>query len=116
VVWMMNDSTLQFIRKVKDTTGEPVLEPMIGTLKNVLLGYPVIINPDLPVMAANAKSILFGDFSRYTIRDSLDFAVLRLSERYADSGQVGFLAFMRSDGRMLDAGTDPVKYYANSPS
>jgi HK97 family phage major capsid protein len=114
VAWMIHDSTLQFARKVKDTAGKPVLEPMVGTLKNVMLGYPVIINPDMPVMAASAKSILFGDFSRYTIRDSLDLAVLRLSERYAESGQVGFLAFMRSDGRLLDSGTDPVKYYANS--
>jgi HK97 family phage major capsid protein len=116
VAWMMHDSTLQFIRKVKDTAGKPVLEPMVGTLKNVLLGYPIIINPDLPPMSASAKSILFGDFSRYTIRDALDLAVLRLSERYAETGAVAFIGFMRSDGRMLDSGTDPVKYYANSAS
>jgi HK97 family phage major capsid protein len=76
----------------------------------------VIINPNMAPMAASAKSILFGDFSKYVIRDSLELAVLRLAERYAEFGQIGFIAFMRSDGRTLDAGTDPIKYYQNSAS
>jgi hypothetical protein len=40
--------------------------------------------------------------------------LLRLNERYADAHQVGFLAFARFDGDLLDAGTDPVKLYVNS--
>jgi HK97 family phage major capsid protein len=115
-VWQMHDSTLKIARKLKDSAGMPLLTSatQTDTTRDFILGFPVVVNPDLPVMAANAKSILFGDFSRYTIRDSLDFAVLRLSERYADSGQTGFISFMRSDGRMLDAGTDPVKFFQNS--
>jgi len=34
----------------------------------------------------------------------------RLTERYADFNQVGFLAFQRWDGQLIDAGTHPVKY------
>jgi hypothetical protein len=35
---------------------------------------------------------------------------MKLEERYADLDQVGFVAFLRSDGRMLNAGTNPVKH------
>jgi hypothetical protein len=35
-------------------------------------------------------------------------SVLRLNERYADFGQVGFIAFMRIDGNLVDAGTHPI--------
>jgi len=44
----------------------------------------------------------------------LGFTLMRLTERYAEYGQVGFITFMRVDGNLLDAGSNPVKYYANS--
>ncbi|KKM02260.1 hypothetical protein LCGC14_1786290, partial [marine sediment metagenome] len=66
------------------------------------------------VMAANAKSVLFGDFKKYLIRDVKGITVLRLAERYAEFLQVAFLAFLRTDGDLLDAGTAPIKHYANS--
>jgi HK97 family phage major capsid protein len=65
-------------------------------------------------MAANAKSILFGDFSNYLIREVMDFTVLRLVERYAEYLQVAFIGFQRVDGNLIIAGTNPIKYYQNS--
>ena len=62
------------------------------------MGYPVIINNDMAAMAAGAKSVLFGDLSKYIIRDVLGVTLLRLEERYADFHQVAFLAFARMDG------------------
>jgi HK97 family phage major capsid protein len=81
---------------------------------DTLLGYPLVINQDVASMAANAKSILFGDFSKYKVRRVLDIMVLRLVERYADFGQVGFLCFSRYDGNLIDAGTHPIQFYQNS--
>jgi HK97 family phage major capsid protein len=78
------------------------------------MGYPVVVNNDVVAMAANAKSILFGDFKRYKIRRARGISLVRLNERYADNLQVGFFAYMRADGNLIDAGTNPVKYYANS--
>ena len=68
----------------------------------------------MAAMAANAKSILFGDFTRYYVRIVLGMQLMRLVERYADALQIGFLAFMRADGNLLDAGTHPIVYYSNS--
>ena len=65
-------------------------------------------------MAANAKSILFGDFSRYTIRDVMGMTLFRFEDSaYVKLGQIGFLAWMRTGGTLTDGGT-PIKYYANS--
>jgi HK97 family phage major capsid protein len=117
--WMFNDRSLRAIKELTDDYGRPLWLPGIAVnAPDTLLGYPYIINQSMAVMAANAKSILFGDFSYYFIRDVLDLRVLRLEERYADYLQVGFLAFMRSDGVFAnpDGGSanSPVKYYQNS--
>ena len=65
-------------------------------------------------MAANAKSILFGDFRKYVIRDVMDLTLFRMTDSaFTLLGQVGFVAFMRSGGNLIDAG-GAVKYYANS--
>jgi len=119
--FMMADSSLKVIKKIKDTTGRPLWLPFDGAVlspdvKNppTIMGYPYTINQDMAVMAANAKSILFGAFSTYKIRRVMEMSMLRLAERYADVGQVGFLVFARYDGQLVDAGTHPIQYYANS--
>ena len=47
----------------------------------------------MAVPAASAKSVIFGPLGKYMIRQVRSLAVLRLEERYADYGQVGFLGF-----------------------
>ena len=113
--WMFHDSTLKALKKLKDSEDRPLWAPGIAVREpDTILGYPYVINNDMPVMAADAKSILFGDFSNYFIRDVLGVQLLRLEERYADYLQVGFLAFSRHDGVLADAGAGPIRYYQNS--
>ncbi len=114
--FMLSDTTLAAIRKLKDTTGQPLWQSSIQEGKpDRLLGYGYVINNDMPAMAANAKSILFGDFREgYLVRDVTEMQTLRLTERYADFLQVGFLLFHRSDGEQQNASA--YKAYANSAS
>ncbi|MEO6147029.1 MAG: phage major capsid protein [Sulfuriferula sp.] len=116
--FMMSDSSFKVVRKLKDTAGRPIFLPGYDGLgmsgPDTLLGYQVVINQDMPAMAANAKSIAFGRMDKYKLRIVKDITILRLTERYADQLQVAFILFMRADGALLDAGTNPVKYYANS--
>jgi HK97 family phage major capsid protein len=115
VAWMMSDSALKKSKLILDTQGRPLWAAGIaGGAPDTLLGYPLIINNDMAVMAAGAKSVLFGDLSKYIIRDVLGITLLRLEERYADFHQVAFLAFARMDGDLLDAGTHPVKVFVNA--
>jgi HK97 family phage major capsid protein len=68
----------------------------------------------MPAMAANAKSILFGDFKNYLIRDVMDLTLFRMTDSaFTLNGQVGFVAFQRSGGKLVSAG-QPIKYYQNS--
>jgi HK97 family phage major capsid protein len=76
---------------------------------DTILGYPYVINQSMTTPATAVKSILFGDLSKYIVRDVRDVTLLRLDERFAEYHQVAFLAFARSDGDLLDSGTDPIK-------
>lgn len=118
VRFMMNDASLKIIRKLKDSQGRPIFLPgydgLAGPMPDTLHGYQVTINQDIATMAANAKSILFGDFSRYTIRDVMGMTLFRFDDSaYVKLGQIGFLAWMRSGGTLTDGGA-PIKYYQNS--
>lgn len=113
--FMMADSSLKVIKKLKDSQNRPLWAPgMAVQAPDTILGYPYIINQDVAVMAANARSVLFGAVEKYVVRRVKQVGILRLQERYAEQLQVGFIAYQRFDGDLLDAGTNPVKYYANS--
>ncbi|HSV39579.1 MAG TPA: phage major capsid protein, partial [Nocardioidaceae bacterium] len=91
VGWMFNQTTRKLFRKLKDGNQRPIWEPsMQAGTPGLLLGYPTRINNYVPAPAASAKSILFGNVREaYLVRDVQEFALLRLSERYADFLQVG---------------------------
>ena len=74
------------------------------------MGYPIYINQDMPAVAANSQSVLFGDFSKYKIRRVLQAQMIRLNERFIDTLEIGLVVFQRFDGRLVDAGMHPVKY------
>ncbi|WP_344492035.1 phage major capsid protein [Streptomyces enissocaesilis] len=114
VQFMWSDGTLGSVRKLKDSQNRPLWQPSVQEgVPDKVLGYDYIVNQDMPAMAANAKSVLFGDFfAGYLIRDVSDIQTLRLAERYADFLQVGFLAFSRADGTPQD--TAAIRAYRNS--
>ena len=55
----------------------------------------------MPVIGAGQKVVMFGDLSFYWIGDRQGITFNRLTERYADMGQVGFLASKRVDGKLV---------------
>lgn len=116
--FMLNDATLKALRKVKDSTGRPLVWADANSLANgapeTILGYSFVINNHMAEIGASAKSILFGDFSKHLIRDVSDLVLVRLDERYAEFGQVAFVALSRHDARVLDAGQHPIKYLQQS--
>lgn len=113
--WMMADATLKTIKKLKDTLGRPLWLPGLAVKEpDTINGYQYSINQDIAIPAASAKTMLFGDFSNYFIRRVVGVQVLRLTERYADFNQTGFVAFQRWDGNLVDAGTHPIKYLQQS--
>lgn len=119
VCFMMHDQSLKVLRKIKDTQGRPIFVPGYeqgnpGGAPDRLMGRKICISQEMPVMAANAKSILFGDLSRYLIREVMDMTLFRMADSaFVLNGQIGFVAFNRQGGNLIDVG-GAVKYYANS--
>lgn len=121
VGYMMHDSSVKVIRKIKDSQGRPIFVPgyeanaMInGGAPDTLMGRPIYINQDMPAMAANAKSILFGQLSKYLIRDVMDLTLFRMTDSaFTLKGQIGFVGFLRTGGNWIDVG-GAAKQYVNA--
>jgi HK97 family phage major capsid protein len=114
--FMGHQSVRKALRKLKDSQNRPLWEPSVqaGAPDN-LLGYPFRINNDMATVAQNSKSLLFGNIRQaYVIRIVNELTTLRLTERYADFLQVGFLGFERADGTMQDA--NAVRVFQTTPT
>ena len=127
--WMCNDNTLGAIKQLVDGAGRPLWKGGISSsaflpqadddgfdvsVPDLIDGNRCVINPVFPDLAAGAKAIAFGDFSKYIVRRVKELWLVRLTERYADKGQVGFIGFARNDGTLVDAGTHPIKLFQNA--
>ncbi|HVL52830.1 MAG TPA: phage major capsid protein [Vitreimonas sp.] len=102
-VFVMNDAGVKAVRLLTDTSGMPLWQPsMQAGEPDRILGKPIYADPDMATVATGNISALFGDFSYYWIRDVNGIAFQRLTELYAENGQVGFRAYHRTDGRLLN--------------
>lgn len=116
--FMFGQTMRRTLRKIKDTAGRPIWTPsydqgLTAKSPDLLLGYPVQLNNHMPVPAANAKSISFGDHSKYMVRDAMEVTLFRFEDSaYLKKGQVGFMAWARAGGNLLDP--NAVKVYQHS--
>jgi HK97 family phage major capsid protein len=119
--FMMHDSTLRELKTVKDKYGRPLwMDSTRDGQPATILGYGYAINNDMDVLQTQSSSpavtrntILFGDMSKYVIRMAREMSILRLTERFADYGQIAFIGFLRADANLLDAGTHPLTVLKN---
>jgi HK97 family phage major capsid protein len=104
--FVMSDSTLAAVQKLRfATTGEPVFvtdyrDPMAPVR---LFGHPIVIDNSLPaVTTAGGVAAVFGDLSKYIIRDAMGLTLKRSDERYFEFNQSAFLAEMRTDAKVVN--------------
>ena len=101
-VWVFNDATIAQIRKLKGTDGQYLWQKALHEGDHeTLLGKPIFTSPFVPEIGAGNKVAAFGNFKFYWIGDRQGITFKRLNERYADSGQIGFLATKRLDGKLI---------------
>lgn len=114
--FVLHDNSLGSIRKLKGSDGQPVWTPgLVSGVPDRIHQYAYEINQHVPVMAASAKSIAFGDFQAGMVwRNVGNMTLLRLTERYAEKLQIGFLAFASWDCGIQDS--KAVRWYQNSAS
>jgi HK97 family phage major capsid protein len=106
--WLMRNASLTVIRKLKDTAGQPVL-PADTT---GFMGAPFVVDPFVPAMANTAKSIIYGDWSRYFVRIAQGIRFERSDDFRFQDDLVSFRALIRLDGALVDASA--IKYFVNT--
>ena len=102
-VYMFNDTAIKTLRKVKDTTGQYLWQPALTAgAPDMINGYPVLTDPNMPIAGASAKVGLFGDPKKYLIRQAKDLRVVRSDEYGFDKDLITFKVTWRGSGDLLD--------------
>lgn len=107
--WILTTGSLGNIRLLKDSQNRPLWQPFAsGGLPATIYDRPYVempamddINADY-TYNANKFPVAIGDFKRaYVIADRVQMSMTRLSELYAESGLVGYIARRRVGGQVV---------------
>lgn len=101
--WTMNPATFTLIKKLKDANNRYLLQDDVtGEFPYRLLGKPVFLSDNMPVVAASAKTVLYGDYSGLSVnfRENISIQVLR--EKYATQHAIGVVSWFEFDSRVTD--------------
>lgn len=114
--YMMHDNVLLHLRQKKDGKGNYIWQPSMREGEpDRLWGAPVSVNQHMSgSITTGQRTVLYGNFSSYKIRQVRSIVFRRLQERFADYNQEAFLAFIRADGAPLHAGTPQIKALAQA--
>jgi HK97 family phage major capsid protein len=101
--YLMKDTTVGALRKAKDTTGQYLWQPSLQQGSPDRFGsVPVLTDPFMPATAVNAKSVVFGDFSRYFVRLVGGIRFERSDEFAFSTDLITYRALLRGDGALMD--------------
>jgi HK97 family phage major capsid protein len=105
VAWMMHPSIWAAIRKLNDSTGRPLVGEVTTGANLNLLGYPVVLTNGMDsTIASTKKTVLVGAFNQYAIRDVGGVQLFRDASQYFTRDQVAFVAYQRTDAKILQSG------------
>jgi len=112
--WIMKDSTLGSVRKLKDTTNQYLWQPSLQAgAPDLLLSKPVYTDPNIAAPALSAKSVVFGDISQYIVRLAGGVRFERSDEFAFQNDLVTFRCIVRGDGILADQ-TGAVKVFVGA--
>lgn len=101
--WLMHPNTLAYLQGLKATTGQFLMgNTMAENGGYMLLGKPVMLSDQMPVMGANALEIYYGDFSGLYFKVTNDVELQVLNELYAKQYAVGVVAFAEVDSVIVE--------------
>lgn len=104
---MAHDNIISAIRAlgVGSSNDYPIWQPgMAVGQPDRIFGVPVYVNNDMQSSIATAtKTMIAADFSKYVVRNAGGVQFLRLNERFMNELEVGFIAYKRADGAVLNS-------------
>lgn len=107
--WFMKRSTEGAIRKLKGSDNNYLWQPGLQAgSPNLLLGRPIVTDPNVAAVGSANLSVAFGDFSAYVIRDVASIRIERSDDYAFNADMVTWRAILRTDGDLID-GTGAIK-------
>jgi HK97 family phage major capsid protein len=96
--WIMNKATFTALRKLKDTTGQYLLNRDItGAFGWEILGKQVYVSENAPTNA-----IAYGDFSGLYVKLAQNVEMQILNEKYATQHATGVVGYIEFDARVIE--------------
>lgn len=107
-VWIVNSTSAQTLRTMKDGNGQYIwTDSAPGGIANgepaQLLGRPVIVTDNISDDATNGNRIILGDFRYYLIGQRRGLTIMRSDDYAFNTGHVTFRASLRVDGKVAQA-------------
>ncbi len=100
--FLVNDSTLALLRKLKDGNGAYMWQPALTAGEpDRLFGYPIHTSQFAPELEAGKPVLSFGDYKYYNIGDRGTRSFQELRELFAGNGMIGYVAKERVDGLLI---------------
>lgn len=101
--WIMHKSTLKILRKLKNNDGDYILnKDMTNNFGWTLLGKPVYISKNAPVIAADTGVIVYGDMSGLHVKLAQKVEIQILLEKYATQHAVGIVGYVEADSKIVE--------------
>jgi HK97 family phage major capsid protein len=116
---MFNDATLAAIKKLSfgSSDDRPLYQvSAIAGEADMIEGFKFVVNNDMADIGASKKSILFGDFKKFVLRFIGGDRMKVTNELFAATDEVGIAMFKRVDSKVINAGTNPIKYLVHPAS
>lgn len=102
-VWIMHKKTLKGIRKLKDSTGEYLLNKDITTAFGwSLLGKPVYISENMGEVVAGEHAVYYGDMSGLYTKLTHNVELQILNEKYATQHATGVVGYVELDSKIVE--------------
>lgn len=112
--WMMRDTTLAAVRKLKGSDNNYLWQPGLQAgAPDMLLGKPVVVDPNVAAVALSAKSVVFGDFSQFFVRFVEGIRFERSDDYAFNTDLVTYRAILRADSDLVDT-TGAVKVFTGN--
>jgi len=103
--WIVNDSTVLDLRKIKDSTGNYIWQTsLVAGTPDTLLGRPVVTDDAMPELGTGNASVVFGDLARaYIVRLVGSLEVAMSTDFAFDTDLVTWRFRARADGEIVNA-------------
>ena len=99
----MSPATRTALRKLKSTTGYPLLNDDISSpFGTTLLGKPVYVSDNMDNIATGKTVIYYGDMRGLGTKFAEEINIEVLRERYADEHAVGVVGWFEFDSKVID--------------